>query len=291
MASYDGNEWHKYTPADCDLLSDFILDLAVDRVNRKWVTTNEGISVYNGTRWLSYTTKNSGLPSDIVPAVAIDKKNVKWFGTLGGLVRYDGETWKVWNTSNSPLPSDQVNDIAIDDDGLLWIGTGAGAAVFDGEKEWVVFTAKNSRLPGGNIYKVANDSRGNHWFGNDAKGLARLSGFVMPGREPSVPAEPEVAMAELERPAVQPESKPEPKQQAKDEQIRIVPFLSEGYVTIAMESATASVEFLDNSGRTIKTVSEYRNGQKIKIDKMPKGMYRVVVKTPSVTKRIKFNLK
>lgn len=277
---YDGYTWEKFTPDDCDLLSDFVLDLAVDRANRKWITTNSGISVYDDRRWQSYTVQNSDLPDDIVPAVAIDKNNVKWFGTLNGLCSFDGEEWRTWNTANSPLPSNQINDIAIDADGLLWLATNAGAAVFDGIDRWVVFTSKNSSLPAGNIYKVVNDNKGNHWFGNDTKGLAKLSGFTMPDKES------EHVQAEASKPEQQRKSST-----PSNEKIRINPYLADGYVTISIESPSAEVNFLNANGKVVKNVSGYKSGQKIMINRMPKGMYTVSVKTARGEKKIKFNLK
>lgn len=281
VVSYDGNVWEKYTPEDCGLLSDFVLDMAVDRANRKWVTTNGGVSVFNGRRWTGYTVSNSDLPDNIVPAIAIDKNNVKWFGTLNGMASFDGENWKVWNTGNSPLPSNQVNDIAIDRDGLLWIATNAGAAVFDGVDRWVVFTSKNSGIFAGNIYKVVNDKFGSHWFASDVKGMAKLSGFVMPEKAAApVVSTPKVTPAEKESP------KP-----VGEEKVHINPHLDDGYVTISMESPTATVTFYSSTGKVTKIIDNYKPNQKIKINRMPKGMYIVSVKTSRGDKRIKFNLK
>lgn len=282
LVRFDGYTWEKYTPEDCALLSDFVLDLAVDRANRKWITTNAGVSVYDDRRWVSYTVHDSGLPDDIVPAIAIDKNNVKWFGTLNGLASFDGEEWKIWNTSNSPLPGNQVNDIAIDAEGLLWIATSAGVAVFDGVDRWVAFTSKNSQLPAGNIYKVAL-GKNDYWFGSDTKGLARLTGFRMPEREAPV-------AQNSEQPA-EPSGNSGQPQAASEEKVRISPHLSEGYVTIAIESPSATVTFTDKNGKAAKTVNNYRSGQKIMINKMPKGMYIVEVQTTRGTKKIKFNLK
>ena len=284
IISFDGNNWDKYTPADCGLLSDFVLDIAVDRANRKWITTNAGVSVFNGSRWTSHTSGNSGLPDDIVPAIAIDKQNVKWFGTLGGLARYDGQRWTVWNTRNSPLPSDQVNDIAIDDDGLLWLATSEGAAVFDGVENWVVFTSKNSGIPAGNIYKVANDDRGNHWFGNDVKGLAKLSGFRMPQKASAEEHSPSTTNKESVRNEAE---TPGP----GDEHVRINPHLAEGYITISIESPSATITFTNGNGKVVKTVNDYTDNQHIKINRLPKGMYTVGVKTRRGERKIKFNLK
>ena len=283
LVSYDGHVWEKYTPDDCELLSDFILDLAVDRANRKWITTNAGVSVYNGRRWTNYTEDNSGLPDNIVPAISIDKNNVKWFGTLSGLASYDGETWKVWNTQNSPLPSNQINDIAIDADGLLWIATNSGAAVFDGVDRWAVFTPKNCLIPSGNIYKVINDKNGNHWFGNDTKGLARLSGFRMPEKLAPMADVPSSRNAESDETPVS--SGP------STEQVRINPHLNDGFITISIESPTATVTFTNSAGKVVKTINNYRHNQKIMINRMAKGMYIVGVKTVRGEKKIKFNLK
>lgn len=285
IVRYDGSTWEKFTPEDCGLLSDFILDLAVDRSNRKWITTNSGVSVFNDRRWVSYTVQNSGLPDDIVPAIAIDKDNVKWFGTLNGLCSFDGEEWHTWNTANSPLPANQVNDIAIDEEGLLWIATSGGAAVFDGVDRWAVFTSKNSPIPAGNIYKVANDKNGNHWFGNDNKGLAKLSGFRMPEKANAKPV-----------PATQQPSSEEPRQVgtqggASDEKVRINPHLADGYITISIDSPSATVTFTNSAGKVVKTVPNYKSGQRITIARMPKGMYNVGVKTVRGEKKIKFNLK
>ncbi len=286
VVSYDGSMWEKYTPEDCDLVSDFILDIAVDRANRKWITTNAGVSVFNDRSWTSYTTGNSGLPDDIVPAIAIDRNNVKWFGTLGGLASFDGERWQVWNTGNSPLPANQINDIDIDQDGLLWIATSGGAAVFDGVDSWVVFTAKNSPLPQGNIYKVRSDTRGNHWFGNDARGLAKLGGFQMPSKRPAAPDGQPQRTSVAQTPA-----EPAASAQQGDETVRINPHLEEGYVTVTIGSPTAAITFTNSAGKVVKTIPTYRNGQKINIRNMAKGMYTVGVKTARGEKRIKFNLK
>ena len=282
VVSYDGSVWEKYTPDDSELLSDFVLDIAVDRANRKWVTTNGGVSVYNGRRWTGYTVSNSDLPDNIVPAIAIDKDNVKWFGTLNGMASFDGENWKVWNTGNSPLPSNQVNDIAIDRDGLLWIATNAGAAVFDGVDRWVVFTSKNSGLFAGNIYKVVNDRYGNHWFASDVKGMAKLSGFVMPEK---------VVAPVVATPPVTPEAESPTQQSTGKEKVHINPYLDAGYVTISMESPSATVTFYSNTGKVVKIIDNYKPNQKIKINRMPKGMYIVSVKTVRGERKIEFNLK
>ena len=72
--------------------------------------------------------------------------------------------------------------------------------------------------------------------------------------------------------------------------MRINPHLQEGYVTISMESASATVTFTNSQGKVVKTINGYKNNQHISIKKMPKGMYMVGVKTVRGEKKIKFNL-
>ena len=76
-----------------------------------------------------------------------------------------------------------------------------------------------------------------------------------------------------------------------DENVRIQPNLEEGYITLTIESPSAIVTFTNKDGKVVKTVDGYVSGKKIKINKMPKGMYIVGVKTIRGEKKIKFNLK
>ena len=76
-----------------------------------------------------------------------------------------------------------------------------------------------------------------------------------------------------------------------DERVRINPHLQEGYVTISIESSSATVTFTNSQGKVVKTINGYKNNQHISIKKMPKGMYMVGVKTVRGEKKIKFNLK
>ena len=120
------------------------------------------------------------------------------------------------------------------------------------------------------------------WFGSDTKGVAKLSGFTMPV--------PEVTASVAEAEEKQDEA-PAPQQQAGEERVRINPHLSEGYITITIESPTATVTFTNKAGKVVKTVTNYRNNQKIMINKLAKGMYVVGVATARGEKKIKFNLK
>jgi hypothetical protein len=120
---------------------------------------------------------------------------------------------------------------------------------------------------------VCHDSRGNHWFGNDSRGLSKLSGFTMPAKSSGGSATPIYNDG------------------PSDENVRIQPNLEEGYITLTIESPSAIVTFTNKDGKVVKTAENYKNNQRIKINRMPKGMYTVSVKTVRGEKKIKFNLK
>jgi hypothetical protein len=227
----------------------------------------------------------------------MDGERIDFGGMVVQLVNQDGSIFTDSNYPDGVVPFQELilpvrfaalgsnpSRYYIDADGLMWIATSNGAAVFDGVDRWVVFTAKNSPLPQGNIYKVRSDARGNHWFGNDARGLAKLSGFQMPERT--------VAATDNGRGQQRGSQQPTTTSTGTgDENVRINPHLEDGYITISIESASATITFTNKSGKVVKTVEGYTNNQRIKISRLPKGMYIVGVKTVRGEKKIKFNLK
>ena len=76
-----------------------------------------------------------------------------------------------------------------------------------------------------------------------------------------------------------------------DQHVRINPHLEDGYVTISIESPVADITFINSNGKVVKKVEGYTNNQHIKINRLPKGMYTVSVKTERGERKIKFNLK
>ena len=71
----------------------------------------------------------------------------------------------------------------------------------------------------------------------------------------------------------------------------VTPYLAEGYITISLESSTAEVEFVNAKGESVRTVSNYKNGAKITIAKMPKAPYTLYIRTVKGEKSLQFNLK
>lgn len=331
-------DWKKFTAAESDLLSDFILFVVIDSQNRKWIGTNEGLCVLDGNGWESFTMRNSPLPSNNVTAMVIDPKGVKWIGTLGGLCRFENGEWTVHSTSNSPIPSDQINALAIDEGGSIWMATDKGVAVFDGRSNWHIYSKTDSPLPSNMVQELTIDRKGNKWFGTDFYGLARFSGQGIEGTVTDEGSRPlsniTVRCGDFET-KTNPEGKfyfevptgttvviapdaegliPSPQEirlqgvnthqfgqnfvlghgaepAQKGQKVMINPFLSEGYITITLETHEAEIEFVDASGKSIRTIPRYISGNRITISKMPKGMYDLHIRTSKGEKTLKFNLK
>ena len=285
---------------DWCVLSDFILCVAIDKRDRKWIGTNDGLCVYDGRRWLSYTTKNSKIPHNITLSIAIDKDNVKWIGTLEGLCRFDGDNWQIYNIDNCPIPGNQVNDLAFDKEGHLWMATDGGVAVFDCKDRWDTFRA-GDKLPKCMYQNVVVDRKGDIWVGSDEKGLFCLSGYKMREPEPEVPStDADVAESQANTQGGTENGNPaktskgengQTKEPEADDRVRLTPYLEEGYITITMNSPMAEVTFLNAKGEKVRTVPQYRNGSHINISKMKKGSYTVRVKTSKGTRTVKFTLK
>ena len=69
-------------------------------------------------------------------------------------------------------------------------------------------------------------------------------------------------------------------------------FITSKYFNNAAKLASiAGALHPDKNGKVVKTVPSYKNGQRINIGRMTKGMYTVGVKTVRGEKKIKFNLK
>ena len=104
----------------------FVLDIAVDRRNDKWIGTwGAGLSRFDGKRWKTYTAGEGTIGGNFVHALEVDAEGVLWAGTNKGITRFDGKTWKTYTTADGLL-DDNVFSIAFDAQGNKWIGTWRG---------------------------------------------------------------------------------------------------------------------------------------------------------------------
>ncbi|MBS7787109.1 T9SS type A sorting domain-containing protein [Flavobacterium sp. CYK-55] len=110
---FNGTAFTNYTTDNAGVELGALQKIAIDGLNRKWVTTvQNGLIMYNGTTWLHYRMDNSGLPTNVINDVAVDASNNVWLATYSGLVKYNGSTWTVYNAGNSPITGSSVNSVA-----------------------------------------------------------------------------------------------------------------------------------------------------------------------------------
>jgi len=104
----------------------FVLHIAVDRENNKWVGTwGAGLSRFDGVRWITYTAGNGTIGGNFIHALEIDPDGNIWAGTENGVSRFDGKSWKTYTTADGLL-NNNVFSIAFDTKGNKWFGTWDG---------------------------------------------------------------------------------------------------------------------------------------------------------------------
>ena len=128
----------------------FIYDLAVDKNNRVWMASSNGVvsfdpaQAFGGNFYINRTKvpRNDGtnladylLDGQQVNCIAVDGSNRKWIGTNSAgvfLVNYDGsEILKQFSTANSNLPSDRIFQICCNpNSNSVYFTTDAGMAEY-----------------------------------------------------------------------------------------------------------------------------------------------------------------
>ena len=162
------------------MIANSVWSLLVDRQERLWICTLQGVSCLDGHRFDNFTTAD-GLPHGMVIASCEDVDGHIWFGTQAGACRYDGEGWTTYRTEDG-LAHDRVRWILQDRRGHMWFGTAAGVSRFDGSS-WRSFDTGNG-LAGDFVQALTEDADGNIWaasWGNDVGtdprgGLSRFDG-------------------------------------------------------------------------------------------------------------------
>jgi ligand-binding sensor domain-containing protein len=135
----NGKNRDSFKTGNSGLASNVAYHLAVDKLDRLWITydyggglSGSGVTLFDRNSWTTFTTNNSGLTTNEVTAIAFDSENRPWFGTTHGVSRSDGSQWINYSTSNSGLVGEGIWAIAFDKDGRAWIGTNGGINIFDG---------------------------------------------------------------------------------------------------------------------------------------------------------------
>jgi hypothetical protein len=130
-----------------NLASSDVFTAVVDKDNKIWVGTANGVSIINcaeSATTASCDAENKIVKYDIktdklfigesVRTIAVDGGNRKWIGTDNGLWLISADAEEIihqFNTKNSPLPSNEIVSLCVDDNlGTVYIGTRAGIVSF-----------------------------------------------------------------------------------------------------------------------------------------------------------------
>lgn len=158
ISCYDGIIWKNYNPSNSVFPDKHVRSISIDKKNRVWIGTDNGLAVYFNNKWDVMNTTNSALPDNVVNSVACDKNsNAVWIATDRGIL-YAYDYWAirqlinvapyVYTKKNSVLTDDQVNQVVIDDSSNVWISCWGGIAEIDDKNgKWTVYTNENSKLP------------------------------------------------------------------------------------------------------------------------------------------------
>lgn len=291
-------QWSSYTTINCDIPADIVPSMEIASNGVKWIGTIKGLCRFDGTSWKVYNTSNSPLPGNQVNSVAIDNAGAIWAATDNGVAVFDGKKdWQVYKPTKGTLPAPAIQRMVIDKKGEKWFGTefnglarfsanGIRGRVMDDHDQPV----EDMTLTCGDM-TTTTDADGYYYF-EIPVGTANV--IIHPKADMGTP-KPESLMvnnitgfkfgqdfvlsSEMEATGT------------SSERVTIVPYLADGYIVIRMESTTAKVEFMGENGEMIRTIPEYKNGNRITISKMPRRMYNLRITTSKGEKKLRFNLK
>ncbi len=139
LTSYDGTTFtyhsqYQGSSTDWEQVPDWewILDIAVDSSNTKWLASFNGLySFHEGlvTEYNVRDIKNADGVEANATTIDIDANDMKWFGSSDYLWSFDGESYRSFQL---PEPAG-IRKIRCRDDGTVWVATQTGLYSFDGD--------------------------------------------------------------------------------------------------------------------------------------------------------------
>lgn len=163
--------------------SNLIYVVYVDKHNRLWVGTDEGLCLYNrnlNTFENIEIQKKTGNETVIsVKSIIEDNNGNLFLGTFnGGLLKLNTGTRKI-TPIKLDIPNSEnclINCLAKDKNGTIYLGTNFGLKVVDPIKNKIKKLEINNadQLLKGTLVSMCIDSKQNLWIGNGYKGLVKI---------------------------------------------------------------------------------------------------------------------
>jgi ligand-binding sensor domain-containing protein len=171
-------QWIVYTPSNSGLKEGFLMDIAIDTNNVKWIATDSGVVKFNGTTWIYFNKYNSPLPENKINRVAIDKNNNVWVSVYNKcLAKYDGIQWTIYDSlfyDSLYGPIKQFLDLEVDEYNNVWATAGRGLLKYSNGL-WYLYTANNSGLPGNGAVISISFEKHIKWIGTYNKGYVSFN--------------------------------------------------------------------------------------------------------------------
>lgn len=154
------------------LISNRLTGIGLDKEQRFWLRSKNGISRFNGEKIQNFTDAN-GLPVSDIRAFCEDFEGNIWLGSDGGgLLKYTGDAFSAYTTAEG-LSSNLVMSIVQDESENMWFSTfDQGVTRISPDGEATAFSTKNG-LPNNTVWTSASTSNGESWFGTST-GLSRF---------------------------------------------------------------------------------------------------------------------
>lgn len=174
IASFDGDKWKMFTPAEDQSLND-VRSIIVDLENNVWMgtysyETGGQVARLSDGSWRVYGEEDGLIAGDAVMALEVSPEGILYAGTYNGLFCLIDDRWEA--VVGAP---GNINDIAFSDDGSLWIATEFnGIMKFDNDLVFEVGYQLGDGLPGFRLYSIEIDSDGTVWVGGEG-GVVSIS--------------------------------------------------------------------------------------------------------------------
>ncbi|TDD99374.1 hybrid sensor histidine kinase/response regulator transcription factor [Flavobacterium cellulosilyticum] len=186
LYKYDGVNYIAYeqnSKVSSSINSNLIYATHVDKSNRLWIGTDEGLCLYNRnlnnfeTIDLQKQFKKHTVIS--VKSIIEDNNGNLFLGTLGnGLLKFNIKYRQVTKIKiDAPTTTNYlINCFAKDKKGKIYLGTSFGLKTYDPVKNEVkkVDLGKNNQTLSGSIVSLYFDGKQNLWIGNGYLGLVKL---------------------------------------------------------------------------------------------------------------------
>jgi signal transduction histidine kinase/ligand-binding sensor domain-containing protein/CheY-like chemotaxis protein len=159
---------------DCGLADDRVQALLVDRQDRVWVGTRNGLYRGTGSRWALRFEREwppGGDQNEQFGGLLEDRQGRIWAAGSRGLARFEDGRWTRFN-SRDGLKSDDVFLLAEAGDGSLWIGyreaLGIARLTFPEGRPSLEHFDRHNGPRSDKAISLAFDTRGRVWLGTDS---------------------------------------------------------------------------------------------------------------------------